>query len=534
MARWTDTLGKDAASGFAVFLIALPLCLGIAMASGFPPVAGVLTAIVGGIVASPLGSARLTIKGPAAGMIVIVAGAVTELGGGDGVLGYKRALAVGVVAALVQVVLALARAGKLATVMPPAVVHGMLAAIGVIIVAKQAPILLGAPTHGGGPIAMLADLPYEIGHANPEVAVIGLVSMALLLAWPYLPVPRLRTLPAPMMVLLVAVPFAAAFHFAAPHVYRFLEHDHRLGPDLLVTVPGHLLDVLTLPDFSAITSAASIKYIALFAMVGTIESLLSVVAVDAMDPERRASNLNRDLLVTGVANGVAAAIGGLPMISEIVRSKANTDAGARSAASNFFHGVYLLAFVAILPGVLHMIPLTALGAMLVVVGFRLASPKEFAHTWTIGVDQFAVFATTFVVTLAVDLLVGVAAGLVLKVVLHMARGARISELFTLTTDVQTEGDEVTIRVGSPALFLNLLALEAVLAARVTPTTRLVRIDLANARLVDHTVLQRLHLVANEWSTARLEIVGLDALRPVGTHPNSCHASGRLPGGGSRA
>ncbi len=512
---------RNASSGFVVFLIALPLCLGIAMASGFPPVAGVLTAVVGGILGLPLGSARLTIKVPEAGLIVIAIGAVTELGAGDMVAGYRAALAVGVVAAAIQIVLALLRTGKFATVMPPAVVHGMLAAIGVIIVAKQAPVLLGAPTHGGGPLAMLADVPYEIGHANPYVAGIGLLSMALLLAWPHLPVPRLRTLPAPMVVLLVAVPLASAAHFAAPHMYHFAAHDYQLGPELLVSLPGKLASALTFPDFSALSNPVAWKYVAMFALVGAVESLLSVVAVDAMDPARRASNLDRDLLATGIANLVAASIGGLPMISEIVRSKANVDAGAQDARSNFFHGIYLLLFVALLPDILHLIPLTALGAMLVVVGFRLASPREFAHTWQLGPDQFAVFTTTFVVTLATDLLLGVGAGLLLKAILHGVRGVRPADLRAECLEIARDGEVLDVRVRGAAVFLNLLGLERAIAEARDGEVRRVRLDVSQARVVDHTVLHRMEQVAAEWPECEFEVIGLDALRPVGTAPHSC-------------
>jgi MFS superfamily sulfate permease-like transporter len=174
-------LVQNATSGFLVFLIALPLCLGIASASGFPAVAGVLTAIVGGVIASFVGSAPLTIKGPAAGLIVIALGAVTELGGGNPALGYQKALAVGVVAGAIQIVLALTRAGVVATIMPPAVVHGMLAAIGVIIIAKQTPVALGAASKGGEPLEMLADIPHYIMGANPIVAAVGLLALFTLI-----------------------------------------------------------------------------------------------------------------------------------------------------------------------------------------------------------------------------------------------------------------------------------------------------------------------------------------------------------------
>ncbi len=511
------SLASDALSGFLVFLIALPLCLGISMASGFPPVAGVLTAIVGGLVVSFMGSAELTIKGPAAGLIVIALGAVTELqmGDPDPLAGYRRALAVGVVAALMQIVFALTRAGVVASVMPPAVVHGMLAAIGVIIIAKQTPVVLGVQGAHGEPLEMLMHIPTYVAEANPEVVAVGMLSLLVLVALPR--VPALARIPAPVVVLLLAVPFSLYFHFDEDHDYVLGNHAYHLGPAYLVTLPGNLLDAITLPDFSHILAPASLKYIAMYALVGSVESLLSVIAVDAMDPARRVSDLNKDLLATGVGNLLASMIGGLPMISEIVRSKANIDAGATSRNANFFHGLFLLSFVALLPGLLHEIPLAALGAMLVYTGFRLASPSEFKHAREIGTDQLAVFAITCLVTLATDLLVGVGIGLVVKLGLHVARGASPMALFRGCARVERDGSRMRVVVDGPAAFTNLLPVRRALA-QVDESVEEVVLDLSGATLVDHTFLEKIHLAADEWPNAQLTVVGLDRLKAASDHP----------------
>ncbi|MGB0958275.1 MAG: SulP family inorganic anion transporter, partial [Litorivicinus sp.] len=218
-----------------------------------------------------------------------------------------------------------------------------------------------------------------------------------------------------------------AFDLPHAHSYDFWNGHYDVGPEFLVALPGSLLDAIAFPDFSVVFSAASFKYVVMFALVGTIESTLSVIAIDSMDPAKRASNLNKDLLGAGVGNLVSASIGGLPMISEIVRSKANIDAGARSSVSNFTHGLLLLVFVAAAPGLLQTIPLAALGAMLVYTGARLAAPSEFIHARQLGMDQLWLFLTTLIVTLATDLLIGVAVGLILKVVLHVARGAKLRD-----------------------------------------------------------------------------------------------------------
>jgi MFS superfamily sulfate permease-like transporter len=511
---------NDIRSGFLVFLIALPLCLGIAMASGFPPIAGVLTAIVGGGVVSLLGSAELTIKGPAAGLIVIALGAVQDLGQGDLMLGYKRALAVGVIAALIQIAFALMRTATVGIAMSPAVVHGMLAAIGVIIISKQAHTMLGVAPEGSGPLELLAEIPRSVMHANPEILLIGVLSLLILFGWPLIGTRWARSVPPQLVVLLVAIPLDLLFDFAHPHEYAFMGSMYSVGPEYLVSLPGSLLDVVNFPDFSVITRMTSIKYVVMLALVGTIESTLSVLAVDAMDPKPQASNLNRDLLGVGIGNLICASIGGLPMISEIVRSRANIDAGATSRWSNLSHGVFLLAFVVLAPGLLQMIPLSALAAMLVYTGARLASPSEFAHTRKIGNDQLMLFLTTLIVTLATDLLVGVAVGLVLKVALHWLRGVSPRRLLSHRVEAGEEGEGVLrISIDGVAVFTTLLRVRRLLNA-VGPSVRRVVIDVRGARLADHTFLSRLDAMAAELADAEFAIEGLDSMTASADHPHS--------------
>lgn len=508
---------KDLLSGFLVFLIALPLCLGIAMASGFPPVAGILTAIIGGVVVSFLGSARLTIKGPAAGLIVIALGAVTELGAGDAELGYRRAIAVGVVAGIIQIIFALVRAGVIRDLMPPSVVHGMLAAIGVIIISKQTHTALGVAPQAKDPLGLLAEIPHSLANANPEIVAIGTLALIILFGMPLVKAKWAKRVPAALLVLLVSVPLGLYFDLDHQHTYTFGTHAYAVGPQYLVALPGNLLNAVKTPDFSVITSGTSIKYIVMFSLVGTIESLLSVSAVDSLDKAKRLSNANRDLFATGVGNTLASAIGGLPMISEIVRSKANIDSGATSPLSNFFHGMLLLVLVAAVPGLLHQIPLAALAAMLVFTGFRLASPSEFRNVWSIGPIQLLLFVTTLVVTLATDLLVGVGVGVLLKLVLHVGSGVPLRYLFKAPIDAKRDGDRVTFVVHGAAVFTNFLGLKRQLDA-IDDGVREVVIDFSDACLVDHTVLEKLHLASHEWVDRTLELRGLDQHRPRSQHP----------------
>ena len=513
------TIVADLKAGFLVFLIALPLCLGIAMASGFPPVAGVMTAIVGGLVVSPLGSAPLTIKGPAAGLIVIAIGAVTELGQGDMVAGYHRACAVGVVAAGLQIVFALLRLATVGIAISPSVVHGMLAAIGVIIISKQSHTVLGVTPTATTPLGLVAEIPHSVVNANPEIAGIGLLSLAVLFGWGFLRLRWAKAVPAPLVVLALAVPLGLWFDLPHAHAYEFWREKFEVGPQFLVRLPGSLLEVIALPDFSQILSGASIKYIVMFALVGTIESTLSCLAVDGLDPRKRASNLNRDLFALGVGNLVAAAIGGLPMISEIVRSKANLDAGAQSAKSNFLHGAFLLAFVALAPDLLQMIPLAALGAMLVFTGTRLASPMHFVHSMHIGLDQLVLFTVTLVVTLATDLLVGVGVGLGVKVLLHFGHGAGWRQLFKTQVMSRHDGDELRIELHGAAAFTSLLAVRKAVLAAPADVRRIV-VDCGDVTMVDHTFLSRIDAMAAELPHATLSLANLDGLTRMSAHPHA--------------
>ena len=513
----TSGLEKDLASGFFVFLIALPLCLGIAMASGFPPVGGVLTAIIGGLVATFIGSSTLTIKGPAAGLIVIAIGAVTDLGGGDPMLGYRRALAVGVVAALIQLTFVAFRAATLGVAMSPSVVHGMLAAIGVIIISKQAHTMFGVSPETKGPLNLLAEIPHSLGRANPEIAFIGILALAILFLWPLIKAPWAKKIPAPMVVILTSVPLGFLFDLDHSHTYSLAGHNYHIGPDYLVQLPGSLLKAVTFPDFSVVFSATSIKYILMFALVGTIESTLSVLAVDAMDPKKRASDLNKDLFAVGVGNLLCALLGGLPMISEIVRSKANIDAEAKSAWSNFFHGTFLLLFVALAPGLLHRIPLAALAAMLVYTGTRLASPTELRHAKELGRDQLTFFTITLIMTLATDLLVGVTVGLITKLCFHAARGVGLKAFFKPEVNHAVEDGVMTIEVHGAAIFSTVLKLKK-LCHDLSPDITKVTVDLRHASLVDHTFIKNLDTMADEWPNAELEYLGLDEMHSNSEHP----------------
>jgi MFS superfamily sulfate permease-like transporter len=527
-------LKPDATSGFLVFLIALPLCLGISLASGFPPVAGVFTAVVGAIVTSFISNSELTIKGPAAGMIVIVLGAMQSFGftaGADpeaDLRAYRMAIAVGCVAGMVQVAFGMLRAGALSEFFPTAVVHGMLAAIGFIICLKQLPVVFGQKAKGE-PLEILQELPEKILHLNPAITVIGLVSLAILFGWPAirgrLRPAWLRFIPAQLLVLAVAVPLGRWFDLAREHYYTFAGHEYAVGESFLVNVPGNLLAAVTTPDFSVFTrpetQISGLWWVVMFALVGSVESLLSAKAIDLLDPWQRKTDMNRDLLAVGVANVAAASIGGLPMISEIVRSKSNVDNGARTRFADFWHGVFLLAAVALAPGLIHMIPLSALAAMLVYTGFRLASPREFINVFKIGSEQLLIFVATIIGVLATDLLIGVGIGIALKFVIHAINGVPMGSFFKPFLKVsQIDDQTVQIDASGSAVFSNWIPFRRQIEQLGLVQHHNVIVNLAGTELVDSSVMEKLHALALDFQQAglSLDVVGLGAHRQLSGHP----------------
>ncbi|MBX9622035.1 MAG: SulP family inorganic anion transporter [Alphaproteobacteria bacterium] len=508
---------NDIIAGFSVFLIALPLCLGIAIASNFPPISGIFTAIIGGTLASLIGSSGLTIKGPAAGLIAIVLGAVQELGQGDLILGYKLTLAVGVIAALLQILIAWMRKAVIAEVMPPSVIHGMLAAIGVIIISKQSYVLAGIKPSASGPLELLFHLPVEIAHFNPIIFAIGMLAFAIVFFWPKLK--KVAFVPSSIIILPTVIFLSLYFNLSEEYTYNLLGNTYSIGPSFLINLPLNFFDAIQFPDFSQVLSPVSLKYIVMFTLIGSIESLLTVCAVDSMSATNQFSDLNKDLRALGVANLVSACIGGLPMISEIVRSKANIDYGATSAKANFFHGVFLLLAVVLFPAVLNLIPLSALAAILIFIGFRLASPKEFSHSYEVGRDQLLLFITTFVVTLASDLLIGIAAGILLKFLCHWRRGNSFKSLFSPLITTEKRGDQTLIEIEGPLTFVSYLKLKKTVEKLAKGNKKII-ISFRAVTYIDHTVMKKIQTLSYEFKDVTIIIEENQQLVQFYNHPLS--------------
>lgn len=513
----------DALSGFLVFLIALPLCLAISLACGYPAIAGVFTAIIGGILSAFISNSEMTIKGPAAGLIVVALGCVTEFGftaGADPAAdfqAYRLALGVGVVAGFTQILFGVFKSGILGEFFPTAAVHGLLASIGVLVIATQFPIMLGLQSTGT-PLERLAAIPGYFLEMNPIIAMIGGISLFIMFGYQFIKNPKLKVIPAPMLVLLVAVPLGLYFDIGREQIISFGGQDHELGPRFLVNVPSDMFSALTFPDFSGVMTAVGIKYIIMFSLIGSVESLLSAKAVDQIDPWRRKTNLDKDLLAVGIGNTLAAFIGGLPMISEIVRSKANIDNGARTRFANMFHGIFLLAFVALVPFLINQIPLAALAAMLVFTGTRLAHYSEFIHMYRVGREQLIVFVSTILGVLATDLLVGIGIGILVKAIIHVLNGTPVGSLFKSNIEVGDSGGETAnIKVNRSAVFSTWIPLKRVIARQ---EAKKVVVDLSATKFIDHTVMANLHMLQKEFeeNDRELSVIGLDGHKRLSSHP----------------
>jgi MFS superfamily sulfate permease-like transporter len=467
---------SDLQSGFLVFLIALPLCLGVSIASGFPPSAGIISAIVGGLLVSRMSGSYLTVNGPAAGLIVVVLAAVLAMGEGDAMAGYRYTLAAIVVSGFLQVLMGVFKLGQLSSFFPASVVHGMLAAIGLIIIATQSHVMLGVTPEPGSLFSTIAQIPHSLFHVKPEIFLISFLGLLILISWPLIK----SRIPAPVIVVMVGMLFAWHFDLAQDAAAS--------GSKFLVSISDNFLAGFYFPDFSKLFTVAFWEAVISISLVGSLESLLSATAIDKLDPYKRTSDLDRDLTAVGLGNMVAGLMGGLPMIAEIVRSSENVSNGAKTAWANFFHGLLLLLFVVLFPGLIQRIPLASLAALLVYTGYRLASPKAFARVMDVGKEQFLMFVVTIIGVLAVDLLAGVALGIVVKLAINLVRGVWLGNLFKIHFTIQQQdNDTLVVKLSGSALFSNFLPLKKALAKLESGKT--IIFDFSDGYLIDHTVME---------------------------------------------
>jgi MFS superfamily sulfate permease-like transporter len=479
---------SDLFAAISVSLVALPLALGIAVASNMSPMAGVLSAIIGGVVTTFFRGGHLTINGPAAGLIAAILGGLVAL---DYNINYV--LAAIVVAGGIQILLGVFKLGRFAKLLPSSVLHGILAAIGVIIIAKQAPYALGTTSDADTVIGNLLDIFYKLPDANPFVFIVALAGILILVFYKKTSNKIIRAIPAPMWVLLLALPLVFGFDFFTEHSISFLGKSYGVGPKLLIDIPEDPLDCIMHPDFGMIGTMAFWLTVLSITTIASIVTLASARAVDKLDPYKRTTNLNKDLIGVGISTMVSGALGGLPITSVIVRSTVNVNNNAKTRWSNLYHGVFLILFVLILAPVLRSVPLAALAAILVHTGFKLASPLVFKHAYDQGIEQLFFLSSTLIITLFSNLLYGIMGGILITLITHILL-ARVGFLLFFKMIYRSgskvdrlENGSYDVKLKGISNFLYALQLEKLL--QEIPIGSVVRIDMSQTRLVDLSIME---------------------------------------------
>jgi carbonic anhydrase len=474
----------DFASGLVVFLIAVPLCLGIALASGAPLYSGIVSGIIGGIVVGLLSKSQLSVTGPAAGLTAIVLAAISEL------KTFDIFLCAVMVAGAIQLLLGILKAGTVSNYFPSNVIEGMLTAIGIIIILKQIPHALGVDMDAEGDMAFkeasgntFSTIVYAITHPDAGAVIITLVSMGLILLWMNVPaLSKLKLLPGA----LVAVLAGAGLN----ELFIALDSPLALGASHLVNLPipdsiNGFIEQFTLPNFSGFAQKEVWVIGATIAIVASIETLLCVEATDKLDPMKRYSPPNRELMAQGIGNMLSGLIGGIPMTSVIVRSSANINAGGRTKAATIIHGTLLLICVALIPMLLNKIPFASLAAILIMTGYKLCKPSVFIHMKENGKYQFIPFLVTVLAVVFTDLLTGVGLGLIVSV-FAILRGNMKSAYFFRKRTFKT-GEIVHMYLSQEVSFLNKAAIK--LTLEHLPEKCYLIIDASNSEYIDHDVIE---------------------------------------------
>lgn len=478
------TISRDLVAGLVVFLVALPLCLGIALASNAPLFAGVLTGIIGGIVVGILSRSHTSVSGPGNCLMAIVAAQIASLGS------FEAFLLAVVISGFMQIGLGLVRGGAISAFVPSSVIQGMLAAIGIILVLKQIPHLLGRDSDPEGEMAFFqpdhentfSEITMILGSIHPGVAVIGFVSVAILLIWSKSSLLKNSVVPAQLVVVLVGVALGQAF--------RQLGGQWVIGTSHLVQVPvadtvWGITRFIRLPDFSQLMNPAIYSAATMIAIVASLETLLNLEAVDKIDPHQRQSPPSRELVAQGIGNVIVGLIGGIPITSVIVRSSVNINAGAQSKLSTIFHGIFLLICAVFLPTYLNLVPLSCLAAILLVTGCKLASPRLIKRIWDQGRYQFIPFIVTLIAIVLSDLLIGILVGLAISVAFILKSNLR--RPMRRVVEKYVSGEVLHIELANQVSFLNKAALES--ALRSAPPNSHVLLDAQSTDYIDPDILE---------------------------------------------
>jgi len=512
----------DLKAGFVVSLVALPISIALALASGAPAIAGLMAAVVGGVVVAHLGGSYVTITGAGNGLAVVTLAAITTLGNGDMLAGYYMALGAIVVSGVLLFLLGSVRLGVLADLFPTSAVQGMLAAIGIIILAKQSHVMIGILNpESTAPIPLLLEFVNSIealfwaDAGTWKTAGIGLFSLLLLSVFPKIRAQWVHSVPAPLWVVIISV--------AVQMIGTRILGTSFFPEKYLVNIPADWMSAWRMPDFSGITKGPFWGAAVSLTFIASIESLLSIKGMDRLDPYKRRSNVNKDLRALGIATALSGLVGGLSVVTVIARSSVNVSNGAKTRSANFFHGILILVFVLFFRTLLTQIPLPALAAILVFTGYKLLNPSQFSRIASVGLEQLFLFFFTLFATLVYGLIMGIALGMLATFVVQVfitGSGIDILRYFYRPNTLLYEEDEqkFILNINYFANFLNYPRLKSKLDS--VPTNATLIADFSNTQFVDHTVMDHLsgYTELFDQKGGSLELVGLEAFAPTSSHP----------------
>ncbi len=509
-------------SGFVVSLIALPLGLGLALASGAPPISGIIAAIVGGIVCSLLGGSNVTITGPGNGLVVVILGAITTLGNGDMQQGFLYTLAAIVVSGVIMIILGFLRLGSLGDFFPSSAIQGMLAAIGIGIFAKQIHVMLGNLNAKGSIVELMLSVPegivYYITSEDQSVfyaGSVGLISFLIMVFYSKIRNRYFQLIPAPMWIVVLSVGMYYYYDYFSDAAYP-------IAKNLLISLPDDVLSNFAFPDFGKVFEFDFINAVIAITLIASIESLLSIKAVDKLDPLKRRSNVNKDIRSLGLATVISGFLGGLNVVTVIARSSVNVNNKGSNRSANFFHATFLVLFILLFATELRKIPLAALAAILVYTGYKLASPENITKVFKIGKEQLLIFLITLIVTITTSLITGIIIGIVSTFFIHVIINKDIMLFLrnVLKPNVLMfkEDDKYFVSIDNFSSFLNYTKLKSKL--NQIPENEEVIIDFSLCDFVDHSVMENMNNYAETFKRkgGHLEIIGLDNYTTRSEHP----------------
>lgn len=499
----------DLPAGLSVFLVALPLCMGIALASGAPLYSGILSGIIGGIIVSFISGSQLAVSGPAAGLSTVVAASIVSLGD------YKVFLLAIIVAGIFQLLLGILKLGSIANYFPSAVIKGMLAAIGILLISKEIPFALGydQPDFWRSGFIKLFSSKELSGnfitfnhHISRGTILITLISLAVLILW-QVSSKKIKIIPAPLVVVVIGILINLIFTKTS---WFFIK------PTQLVSIPQNIFANISFPDFSKFFSNTQIwKDGLIIGLLATLETLLCIEAIDKLDKHNRITPVNRELVAQGIGNIFCGVFGALPITAVIIRGAANVDAGARTKLSAFTHGLFLLLAVALIPFVLSMIPFASLAAILLITGYNLTKPKLYRNMWSLGWKQFLPFIITIIVILATDLLIGVTIGLLLSIYFIIQNNFKAE--YRINKTIEKGVEAYLIKLNSNVTFLNKVRLRD--ALEDIPDDSMLTIDGSHCNFIDYDILEIISEYESKANDRNIKVnlIGIERVNVTAIH-----------------